>query len=296
LIPADSPELEEFEPVPEVEENTLRLASRLNVFGICLLLAYLLLVAAASLPLQILNPSWQLGLSTALVDNAAIALVGVALLQIAAFLDPEDERLQQRVAWVARLAILASLGFLLLIPLRAYNLFTVSDVAGNVQERRLSQASTRLNQLRDAVRGAASKEELGSRLKALNAPALPPAIEAKPLEAIRADMNRSFERMEAALQQRRQQSRQPRPGTRTNLVVANLRQMLTALVFAVAFAAAGQRFSSPFTFLDDLLSRLGRGGRLPESGEQAAGPTDMGNYYNQISPQQDPPNSAPPPG
>jgi len=246
-------------PLFFLDERTIQLASRLNVFGLCLLLAYLVMVVGGALPLQLLSPAWQVGLTGALIDNAPIALVGLVLLHLAAFLDPEDEKLQQRVFWLARLSILASLGFLLMIPLRAYNLFTLSEVAGNAQERRLNQASTRLNQLRDAVRGAASKEELVSRLKALNAPELPPAIEAKPLEAIRADINRSFDRMAAALQQRRGQVRQPRPASRTNLVIANVRQMIASFIFAVAFAAAGQRSSSPFTFLDDLRNAL----RLP---------------------------------
>lgn len=249
----------ENHPLFFLDERTIQLASRLNVFGLCLLLAYLVLVVGGALPLQLLSPAWQVGLTGALIDNAPIALLGLVLLHLAAFFDPEDEKLQQRVFWLARLSILASLGFLLLIPLRAYNLFALSEVAGNAQERRLTQANTRLNDLRNAVRTSSTKEQLLARLKALNAPPLPPALQILPLDAIRADMNRSFDRMAAALKQRRQQPRQPRPVSRTRLVLANVRQMIASFIFAVAFAAAGQRSTSPFTFLDDLRNGL----RLP---------------------------------
>lgn len=270
-----------------------KLARRLHVVGICLLLAYLAVVAGAALPLQLLNPAWQVGLTAALIDNAPIALLGIVLPHLAAFVNPDDEKLQKRVAGLARLAVLASLGFLLLIPLRAYNVFTLLDLAGNAQERRIDQASTRLNQLRDAVRAASSKQDLASRLKALNAPPLPPALEAQPLPAIRANLDRSFDRMAAALQQRRQQPSQPRAGSRTNLLFANVRQMVAAVIFAVAFAAAGQQSKSQLSFLDDLLRGFGRRSKQLGKGNDADVKTHMNDYVRMIRTDQDPP--APPP-
>ena len=273
---------------PFFDERLIQLVSRLNVIGLVLMLAYLLLVLASAFPLRLLNPAWQVQFTGAIVDNAAIPLLGLTLLHLAAFFDPEDEWLQARLGWLARLAVLASLGFLLLIPLRAYNIWALTDVVGNVQERRLDEASSRLSRLREAVRSATSKEDLAVRLQAAKAPPLPAALAAQPLETIRADMNRSFDRLEAAVKQRRQQGARKQPAqSRSNLLIANGRQILTSLLYAVAFAAAGQRPSSAFSFLDDVLSSL----KLPtlSLGPRASygGNARMDDYIEQIGPEDD---------
>jgi hypothetical protein len=269
----------------------IKLARRLYVVGICLLLVYLSVVARGVL--QSLNPAFQVDLLEALIDNGPIALLGIVLPHLAAFLNPDDEKLQKRVAWLARLSVLASLGFLLLIPLRAYNVFTLLDLAGNAQELRIDQASTRLNQLRDAVRAASSKQDLTSRLKALNMPALPPDLEDKPLPAIRANLNGSFDRMLAAQELRRKQSSQLTPVARVNQLFSNVRQMIASAIFAVAFAATGQQSKSQLSFLDDLLRGFGRRSKQLGKGNHADVKTHMNDYVRMIQTDQDPP--APPP-
>lgn len=69
------------------------LVIRFQVFGCDLLLAYW---------------PWQVAATSVLVDQAPNALVRLALFHLSGFLDPDNFRLQARVAWVGRLAILAS--------------------------------------------------------------------------------------------------------------------------------------------------------------------------------------------
>lgn len=69
-----------------------------------------------AVPVKLLNPAWQVALTSVLDGQAPIALMGLALLYFSVFLDLENPRLQARIAWVGKLAILASVGFLLLNP------------------------------------------------------------------------------------------------------------------------------------------------------------------------------------
>ena len=258
------------------------LSSRLDVFGCCLLLAYALLVIRGAVPVQLLNPAWQVASTSVLVDQAPIALVGLSLLYLAGFLDTKNLRLQARVAWVCRLAILASLGFLLLIPLRSYNIWSLPRAVDSAQERRIDNASAQLERMRNAVRTASSQADLAAKWKELSIPALPANLQAQPLSVIRAEMNRTFTQMEAALEQQRQQVQRKSVPTQ-NLALANGRQMLASLLYAVAFAAGGQSSRSRSTFLDDLLSRL-RFFSLPLRGDNAV----MHDYIKLLDPEQDP--------
>ena len=84
------------------------LVIRFHVFGCHLLFAYGLLLIRGAVPVQLLKASWQVAATSVLVDQAPNALVGLAFFYLAGFLDPDNFRLQARVAWVGRLAILAS--------------------------------------------------------------------------------------------------------------------------------------------------------------------------------------------
>lgn len=107
----------------------------------------------------------------------------------------------------------------------------------------------------NAVRSASSREDLAAQWRDLSIPPLPAALQAQPLPVIRAQLNRTFTQMEASLEQQRQLGQRKNASTQ-NLALVDGRQMLASLLYALAFAAGGQRSRSRFTFLDDLLHRL----------------------------------------
>ena len=107
-------------------------APGLSVVALVLFVLFVSLVAAALFPLQLLDPAWQLRLAGTLINGAPFALLGLALLQIAAELGPHDPQLKNRARLCAQLAVAAALGFLLLLPLQT--------VAGLQQGRSLNNA------------------------------------------------------------------------------------------------------------------------------------------------------------
>lgn len=103
----------------ERSDRSHQMASQLGLLAVCLLMLYLLLVLAAILPLRLLDPGWQLRFTQALISNGFLALLGLALIHLTTYLDPSHPDLIRRCNSFAALALVAVLGFPLLIPRRA---------------------------------------------------------------------------------------------------------------------------------------------------------------------------------
>lgn len=119
------------------------LPRRLSLLGLLLGLAYLLLVVTSSLPARLLEPQWQMQFVATCIDSAPIPLVGLALIHLATYLNPDDELLQNRTEWVSQLALAVALGLLLLLPLQtsaAWRQWQRNRASDQVQQQALSAA------------------------------------------------------------------------------------------------------------------------------------------------------------
>ena len=76
------------------------------------------------------------------------------------YLDPGNPDLVKKQQVVARLCLVASLGFLLLIPLRMYQIFSVQQTLGSVQDRRVNQGLRTVSKIKEALKQASSREDL----------------------------------------------------------------------------------------------------------------------------------------
>jgi hypothetical protein len=202
------------------------------------------------LPLQILNIVWQIQLSTSVVEFAPIAVLGVVLVSLASFFDQGNEDLGGAQRLVARLALIVSLGFFLLIPLRTYHIFAFQQTIGNVQDRQISQGLTRVKKIKEAVNQASSREDLQARLKALSAPPLPEALRQRELPQLKEGLLRSLNQVEAQFQKRKPAVNKEKD---LNSYLSNGKMMISSLLYAAVFAAAGQRSDSDENFLDEIL-------------------------------------------
>ena len=85
--------------------HVLLSAPGLGVVALVLFVLFAFLVVAALVPLQLLDPAWQLRLAGTLINSAAFPLLGLALLQIAAELGPHDPLLKNRARLCSQLAV-----------------------------------------------------------------------------------------------------------------------------------------------------------------------------------------------
>ncbi|MCP9833902.1 MULTISPECIES: hypothetical protein [unclassified Cyanobium] len=271
--------------------ETSVLADRLSVFAMALFVIYGVRVAATAIPFRPLDTLWQLSISSALIEAAAIPLVGLGLLHLAAYLDPDNSALVRRKEALARWAILAVLGFLLLVPVQA--LASWSTVA--TARARLTTQQTTANRnfalVREAISAATSLEDLQARLQSLQSPELGIRFEnlGLPLPETKRQMLIRLNEIEEQVKTR---IIAPPPEAIENVASNAGRLMATSFVYALAFAIAAQRRGQDIPLLVELLtiwSVRRQAGRPPRG---ATGAPD-GDYFAQLAPPDDDPTRTP---
>ena len=273
---------------PRRSSSTFLSPWRLSWVALVLFALYGTIVLGSSLPLQLLDPAWQLRLCAVLVNASGFPLVGLGLLHLAGDLRPEDERVAGRRRLCARLAVGVALGFLLLIPLQSMALVQQSSSAASRRLGELQRGEKTIGELRQAVAGATSASELQERLQVLRGPRLSPAELSLPLPLLQ-------QQLQTALLQAEQ--RLPRPQAirvvRWELVGTGLRNGIACLALAIGFAALGQRRRSPDPFLKEWqqgwLHLLGLW-RRPGAAARRSPEGRIASYFEEIS-QGDPPPS-----
>ena len=234
-------------------DDSRQMASQFGLLAVCLLILYVMVVLAAILPPRLLDPAWQLRFTGALINNGFLALLGVGLLHLAAYLDPANPHLIRRRDNLAALALAAVLGFLLLIPLQGYAVWRGVSNANGQQSSQLRQVTGRISAVRDAINKSGSTADLQRRLQGLGVPPLSPADLAQPLPALRKTMLETLERTEIRAGD---QLRGIQPSGLWQIIQGSIRAVLSALVLVVGFAAFSRRRDWSMTLLQSWLARF----------------------------------------
>ena len=211
------------------------MARLLAALSLILLVMFLAAMVIAAAPPKLLDLSWQLGVSAALINNAFMALMGVLLLVLALGFDPTRPNLRDRwKAWRPWI-VAASLGFLLLIPLQLFAAWSFHTSVTLVQKKQISQASERLTQLREAITSANTHEELQNKVRFLFGPnaGLSPAELSTPNGTLR---NILLARAEQASNQLKQQIEAQAGRRPDELVKETFRIVISAAGYAITFA------------------------------------------------------------
>lgn len=217
--------------VPSSRTADRELAGILQGISVGLLLVYLVSELKLLLPPALLQPAWQLRAGEALRSTAPLPLVAGALLLLAQRFDAGAAGLGRRVVLVRRLAIAASLGFLLLIPLQI-----------SAGLRQLSQNTAVEARQLEAVRKVAVAIEQAKTPEAMNKaiaslPGLPPDFQgqyARPLPQVRAALLLQIRPQIQRLEGRLQELRRQRLFSATGLFALD---GLLSLGYAIGFAA-----------------------------------------------------------
>lgn len=150
--------------------NARLLAQQLRVFGLVLLVVYSANSLSDILPIQILNPLWQIGVVNSLVSNAGIAGTGLILLHLAHYVGNNTAGALTQRRTVSSLAAVAAIGFLLLIPLQisAVTRGLLNVRVGLAQQTKsIDRQATRF---RTEIRNAVTISELKTRMVAIGGP------------------------------------------------------------------------------------------------------------------------------
>jgi hypothetical protein len=251
-----------FGPRPS---DSRQMAFQVGLLAVCLLILYGLVVLAAILPPRLLDPTWQLRFTNALINNSFLALLGLALVHLAAYLDRANPHLLRRRDNLAALALAAVLGFLLLIPLQGYAVWRGITNAKSQQSSQLRMVTGRISAVRTAINSATSSQDLQRRLRGLRVPPLAAAELEQPLPVLRESMLESLEQAEIRAGN---QFSGIQPTWLWAILQGSIRAVLSSMVLVVGFAAFGKRRGWSQTLLQGWMARsdrrrggTGRGGR-----------------------------------
>jgi hypothetical protein len=138
-------------------------ADILQWVAIALFIVFLAILLAAMLPLEILDSRWQVRVISALLGSSSLPLIGVVLMLLANYLDDGFSPFGSNIKLIRRLAGLAAIGFLLLIPLQitAGNRLLNQQSGNEVGQLKVLQGSL------ESIRSANNEEDLKNALRKL---------------------------------------------------------------------------------------------------------------------------------
>ncbi len=215
-------------------------ADSLQWIAYALILVFLAQVITAIFPIAFIQPQWMVRFSGALRATASLPLLALGLLMVANTIDAEVSPSSKQINWMRRFATLASLGFLLLIPLQSYG--TVKGINAQVEERQaelkkvlaavpqIQKAQTE-TELRRAIIAIPGGEQLASRPLGGNVPTVRDFL----LKRIESTVNR----LENQLKENQDQALQ-------RIILPLSRDGLISLAYAIGFAGMGfNKFGQP---------------------------------------------------
>jgi hypothetical protein len=202
--------------------------------GVALLVIFTILLLAGLFPIKIIDPGWQLRVIRTLVNNGTIAVLGLVLISLAPVIHP-TETLKKRRLRIANLAVIASIGYLLIVPLQGIAIWQGLSSFGISQARQLQAAKDKIELIRKAVNESGNTAELQKRLQAIPGPSLPPLNTNTPIEVVRPQLLSLLNTAQGQLRQRSAGAGLSADRLQ-QLVQESIRVGLSALVFAAAFA------------------------------------------------------------
>ncbi len=233
-------------------EETVTSVSRLFAWsGAALLLVFLAFVLVDSLPLQLLNPAWQLRFTNRMVNTSVLPLLGFLLLHLAVYIEPANGFLRSRLAIARRMAIVVAFAFLLLVPLQGVATWRVLAQAKGSQTTQRNVLDERVTRMRQAIEAATSQEDLQARFSRLPGPSpqLPAAALTIPLGDLKRSLLNELQKTETRASGR---ITGPAPTDVWAIGQGMARVMIASVAFAVAFAAGAQRKGVSLTLLQQL--------------------------------------------
>jgi hypothetical protein len=152
-----------------VNQNSL--PKLLHSLGIILLALYGVLVLFDSLPIKLLQPDWIFNLAVVLGNYVTIPLVGMALVQLAAYLSPDYFAKSQ--VRIARFSAVLALIFLLIQPMLGFAVWRNIRTLALFNKEQVALINRKSKEITQAINNATSFSELQTKMIMLQGPVVP---------------------------------------------------------------------------------------------------------------------------
>jgi hypothetical protein len=196
-----------------------------------------------------MQPEWQGQFVETMERQAILAFLGFVLLHLAALLNPKKQRLRQRLRLVRHLALIATVGFLLLIPLQLSSSLQ-SFRALQINKGDQAAQVTKLMQIRDSILKATNSRDLNLRLLAFSEPSLTDVQTSKDFKALQRELIVENDDRQFLL------TKAIKENSSYNSPLTLLISRVTALLaWAAAFAAGAVPYGSKKSLLERMIRR-----------------------------------------
>ena len=247
------------EPHEELVSAT-QLADSLQWLSFTLVLVFLAQIITALFPIALLQPEWMVRFSSSLRSIASLPLMALGLIMLANMIDDKVMPSSSHLQLLRRIASLAAIGFLLLIPLQTYG--SVVGIRSQLQQNQaqlnsltsaaeLVQSASNEPQLRDAIRAipgadGVADQPLGADVKTIKS-------------ALLNKLRESTNRLQTQLDDSKTKAIE-------NIIPPLIRDAIISLAYAIGFAGMGYYQNGNSSLLRRLLNtnkrRLSKGRQL----------------------------------
>ncbi len=270
-------------------------ANKLALTGNSLIFVYLLIILFGSFPFRLIDPVWLGVVTDLLLNNGGFALVGVALLALSSYIDPENIQLTRHQQFINSLCFFITFIYFSLIPTQLYVSYR-NIQSSNVQY--VTQFKVSLNQVKlfeEKVQSAKDFDNLQTIMRTYQGMSIPESERIKPLQTVKSFLLSKIQDAKKLLIV----SQKPALLVKAKWQQFQLasRNVLWSLIYIISFSAFAQRRDSTksllqetsqsiFTLLEKVLRRRER--RLQALEEQAtlAATSDGPEVPNRLSRQQ----------
>jgi hypothetical protein len=237
-----------------------QMADSLQWLSFALILVFLAQITTALFPIALLQPEWMVRFSGSLRGIASLPLMALGLIMLANMIDDKVMPSSSHLQLLRRIASLAAIGFLLLIPLQSYGAVVgirsqLQQVQGQLNSltaaAELVQQASSEPQLRDAIRAipgadGVADQPLGADVKTIKS-------------ALLNKLRESTNRLQTQLDDSKTKAIE-------NIIPPLIRDAIISLAYAIGFAGMGYGQNGNSSLLRRLLNtnkrRLAKGRQL----------------------------------
>lgn len=237
-----------------------QMADSLQWLSFALILVFLAQIITALFPIALLQPEWMVRFSGSLRGIASLPLMALGLIMLANMIDDKVMPSSSHLQLLRRIASLAAIGFLLLIPLQSYGAVVgirsqLQQVQGQLNSltaaAELVQQASSEPQLRDAIRAipgadGVADQPLGADVKTIKS-------------ALLNKLRESTNRLQTQLDDSKTKAIE-------NTIPPLIRDAIISLAYAIGFAGMGYGQNGNSSLLRRLLNtnkrRLAKGRQL----------------------------------
>jgi len=220
------------EPHKEIVSAS-QMSDSLQWLSFALILVFLAQIIATLFPIALFQPEWMVRVSGSLRETASLPLMALGLIMLANMIDSKVIPSSSHLQFLRRIASLAALGFLLLIPLQTYG--AVAGIRNQLQQGQaqlnsltaaaeLVQNARNEPQLRDAIRAIPGADRLADRPLGADIKTIKSALLNKLQEATNSLQTQLNDSKTKAIQ---------------NIIPPLIRDAIVSLAYAIGFAGMG---------------------------------------------------------